>query len=465
MNFRVIILFLPYIFATLFSANPQLSYWIAWFGSILNLVLVFNGFIKPIPKDIPTSDQLMRPVFLTQLIFVGYMALSSIFFFLNVLGYVNFEKPIIFHINYTSLEETASSQRIYSLAHAAYTSGLLIFMTYKKNIKWTINEYKVDVNFFLKASIILTILKFIFLFTPGLSQFSVKASDLAYISAIIALLYRSETKRVQFYVIAIIVFLINFVQVLLSGWKEPIIFTLIVFGAYLYPLYKRVVLIFAVPIFVVIVFFLPSFNAAFRSQAWSEGVESSAAAQQAIEALQDGSVDITIDNWEFLVNRASEISMLNEYKSKVPSEIDYYGNEIIWDSFRFILPRLFWPDKPDIEQHVMKRVYKVGVINEIMLVSAKPPIVVDAYLSGGVFYVVIVLFIFGALTSYISNLTEYLFCGYSLGTTWIFLGIFQILNRGNCMEFLVNSVFWGIVSMYIILFILKRMNVIVRNTQ
>lgn len=460
-NFRYIILFFPWIFATLFSGNPQLSFSIAWLGSILNLLLVFYGFIKPVPSDMPRSEQLMRPMFISQLIFVGYMCLTSIFFYLDLLGYKNFVKPIVFHINYVSLEETASSQRLYSLAHAGYTMGLLMFMKYRKNFKWKVNEDKIDANFFLKATIILTILKFVFLFLPGVSQFAVKAADLSYISSILAILYKSENKKAQFFIIAYALFAFNFLQVLLSGWKEPIIFTIIIFAAFLYPKYRRTVLFSAVPIFILVIFFLPSFNSAFRNQAWTEGVESSAAAQSAIDAIQSGEIDVYQDNWEFLVNRASEISMLNDYKRKVPSEINYYGNTIIWDSFRFVLPRLFWPNKPDIEEHVMKRVYEIGIVNQQMLVSAKPPLVVDAYLSGGMLYVLIVMFAFGALTSYISNISENLFCGYTFGTIWIFLGLFQIMNRGNCMEFFVNAVFWGIVSMFIVLFLMKRLSYII----
>lgn len=460
-NFRYLILFIPWFFATLFAAYPQLSFSVAWLGSILNLILVFGGYIKPIPTDRPISDQLMRPFFLSQLIFISYMCLTSIFFFLDLLGYRNFVRLELFHINYTTLEDTAESQRIYALAHAAYTTGLLMFMSYKKNFKWKVNEIKIDANFFLITTITLTVLKFALLFIPGLSQFSIKASDLAYISSIIAIMYKSENKKAQFYIIAYAFFAFNFIQVLLSGWKEPIIFTLIIFVAFLYPKYKRTVLISAIPILIAVVFVLPSFNSVFRSQAWSEGVESSVAAQSAIDAIQSGEVDIYEDNWDFLVNRASEISMFNDYKRKVPSEIEYYGVTIIWDSFRFILPRLFWPDKPDIEEHVMKRVYEIGIVNQQMQVSAKPPLVVDAYMSGGAFYVLMIMFAFGALTSYISRLTEYLFCGYTLGSIWLFLGLFQIMNRGNCMEFFVNSVFWGVVSTYIVLFFMRRLKYIV----
>lgn len=458
---RLLILFIPWLLSLAFQSNPHTSFLIAWVGSIFNIFFVVKGYILPLPNDLSFKDQLFRPVFLSQLLFVGYMALTSIFFYLDVIGYKNFIKPLFFHINYTALEETASSQRIYSLAHAAYSSGLLILMKYKKNPFWEINTEKVDANFFLKAAILFTVLKFVFLFVPGLSQFSIKSSDLAYISSIVALLYKSENKKLQFYIIALLFFLINFVQILFSGWKEPIIFTLIVFAAFLYPRYKKTVSIISVPVFFLILVFLPSFNSVFRSLSWSEGVESTVAAQVAIDAIQSGEVDIYEDNWSFLVARVSEVSMFNDYKRKVPKEIDYYGFSIISNSFKFILPRLFWPDKPDIEEHVMKRVYEIGVVSQQMEVSAKPPLVVDAYLSGGPVFVFVFMLLFGLFTSYISTIVEYLFCGYNLGSTWVFIGLFQILNRGNCMEFFVNAVFWGVISMFILLFFLKKLNYII----
>jgi hypothetical protein len=465
MTLRYILLFIPWIFSMLFIGNPQASFLIAWFGSILNLVLILSGTIKPLPNDLPLSKQLIRPVFLTQILFVGYTCLTSIFFYLDVLGYRNFEKSPIYHIDMRVLEETAASQRLYILAHAAYAFGLLSQMKFKLNYTWKLNEQKFDANFFLRMAILFSVLKFLFIFIPGLSQFAVKAADIAYISSIIAIVTPEVNKSKQFYVISVIIFLLNFIQVLFSGWKEPIIFTLILLVAFLYPKYKRTVLIASVPAMMLIIFVLPSFNALFREQVWTEGIESSIAASSAIDAIQSGDIDVYSDNWEFLIKRSSEISMLNDYMRKVPKEIEYYGNQLIIDGFRFILPRLFWPDKPDIELHVMQRVYKIGIVSEQMLVSAKPPIVVDAYISGGHIYVFIILFLFGALTSYISRVCEYLFCGYNIGTVWIYLGVFQIFNKGSCFEFMMNSIFWGIVTMFIILFFLKRFNYIIPYNQ
>ncbi len=462
MRLRYFILFIPWIFSMLFAGNPQLSFIIAWGGSLLNLFLILSGSIKPLPNDLPISQQLIRPVFLTQILFVGYTCLTSIFFFLDVLGYRNFEKSPIFHVDVRLLEETAASQRLYILAHASYAFGLLSQMRYNTTFAWQLNKLKFDANFFLRMAILFSILKFVFIFIPGLNQFAVKATDIAYISSIIAIVTPIDNKSRQFYLISVAIFLVNFVQVLFSGWKEPIIFTLILLVAFLYPKYKRTVLFASIPALLLVVFVLPSFNSLFREQVWTQGVESTLAASTAIDAIQSGEIDVYTDNWEFLIKRSSEISMLNDYMRKVPEEIDYYGNVLIVDGFKFILPRIFWPDKPDIEKHVMQRVYDIGIVSDLMLVSAKPPIVVDAYISGGLLYVFIVLFLFGALTSYISRVCENLFCGYNIGTVWIYLGLFQIFNKGSCFEFLLNSIFWGIVSMLIILFFLRKLNYITR---
>lgn len=463
MTFRYIILFIPWILSLLFSSNPQLSFLIAWFGSIFNLVLVLGGYIKPLPDDLPVSEQLIRPVFLTQILFVGYTCLTSIFFYLDVLGYRNFEKLTIFHVDIRALEETAASQRLYILAHASYAFGLLLQMRYNTHSKWRLNTSKFDANFFLKMAIVFSVLKYVFAFTPGLNQFAVKASDVAYISSIIALVSPGDGRSKQFYFITLIIFLFNFIQVLFSGWKEPVIFTLILLVALLYPRYKKLVVITSIPALMLVIFILPSFNSLFRDQVWTQGVESTVATSSAIEALQGGEIDVYTDNWDFLTKRASEISMLNDYMRKVPKEIDYYGNSLILDGFKFIMPRIIWPDKPDIEKHVMQRVYKVGIVSDLMIVSAKPPIVVDAYISGAELYVFLVLFLFGLLTSYISRLCETLFCGYNIGTKWIFLGLFQIFSKGSCFEFMFNSIFWGVISMFIMLFIFRRLNYISLN--
>src|SRR5437588_11448544 len=126
-----LVLFFPWMFSLLFRSDPEVSFVIAWLGSFLIFYLTLSGWVRPIPKDRSVSEQLMRPIFLIQIIFAGYGCCTSIFYFLNVLGYVDFHKTTSYYlIDYQKLEITAQCQRYYCLGHAAFATGILLFMSY-----------------------------------------------------------------------------------------------------------------------------------------------------------------------------------------------------------------------------------------------------------------------------------------------------------------------------------------------
>lgn len=419
-----------------------------------------SGFVKRLSDDIPLRQQFMRPVFLVQIIFVGYMCLTSVFFFMNALGYKYFSYQEFSLVNYRSVELAALCQRYYLLGHTAYAIGLLMALKINPVTKWKMSiEGSVSV-FFIKASLVLVIASFVFNYMPGLDQFAIKCRELSYLSSILALVYSVFEKKTEIILITGFIFGLNFIAAVLSGWKEPVVVTIIILAAYFYPIYRKTVVMIFIPVFIAATFILPSYNALFRELAWSEGIEAEEAAQSAFDAMQQGEVDIQEGNWAFLTNRLSEVSMFIEYVYKVPAYMPYYGTEIIENSLLFLIPRVFWPDKPDVEQHVMQRVYDVGITSAIMNVSAKPPLIVDAYLIGGAFSIFIILFLFGLLTSGINNLCEYLFGGYLYGTAWVFTGIFQIFWKGACMEFLLNSIFWAVIAIYLLFFTLRWMGYI-----
>jgi hypothetical protein len=117
---RYLVLYLPWGLASLFSSDAILSYYIAWLGSFLILFLSLSGWIKPIPADRRFGEQLMRPLFILQIIFAGYMCCTSIFYLLDTLGYENFKRtalnPII---SKEKVALIAQCQRYYCLGHAA----------------------------------------------------------------------------------------------------------------------------------------------------------------------------------------------------------------------------------------------------------------------------------------------------------------------------------------------------------
>ena len=222
-----------------------------------------------------------------------------------------------------------------------------------------------------------------------------------------------------------------------------------VLGIFLYPTYKKIVLAVFVPALLLLFVVLPKFAATFRQNAWSGDTQADEATALALDAALNGDAkDDT--NWDFLVNRLSEIDMFTIYLQSTPQNIDYYGFQLLKQSAIVLVPRVFWPGKPSTEDLVMERVYDAGAVNRNSQVSAKPAYIVDTYLSAGTLGVFIGLFLYGAVTSIISVKAEKLFGGYTLGTALIFTGLFQIFWRGLSFEFLINSVFWSYISMLII---------------
>jgi hypothetical protein len=455
---RYFILFVPWLISLLFKSDPVLSYFIAWLGSFVIFYLTLSGWVRPLPCDLPMASQIMRPIFLVQIIFAGYMACSSVFYLMDILGYDNFDKLPYYLVNSEKLKAVAQCQRYYCLGHAAFVSGILAFMNYPVKQKYFVKQEKLS-RLLLTPALISLPVSLIFLRVPGLSQFYYQLNSLSFISGTLALAFAIPERKVGNTLICTVLYLFNFYQAFISGFKEPIIISILVLGIFLYPSYKKLVILTFGPVLLLLFAFLPAYVSSFRQNAWSGAESAENASQIALDAAlnQDDGGDT---NWGFLVYRLSEIDMFTEFVETTPSKIDYYGTQLLEQSAIAILPRIFWPSKPSTEDLVMERVYAAGVINRASAVSAKPAFIVDAYLSGGVFGIFISLFIYGALAQCISLRAEYLFGGYTLGTALIFTGLFQIFWRGLSFEFLINSVFWSYVSMLLIFKIFRSRNIV-----
>jgi hypothetical protein len=112
---------------------------------------------------------------------------------------------------------------------------------------------------------------------------------------------------------------------------------------------------------------------------------------------------------------------------------------------------------------VMERVYEAGIVDRIAVVSAKPPLVTDGYLSGGAFGVFILFLMLGVFAAWAAAKAEELFGGYQVGTCLIFTGLFQVIWRPNCFEFLFNSLVWSTIFMFFLHWLGKKTGWIVRN--
>ncbi|MGZ3752498.1 MAG: exosortase Y-associated Wzy-like protein, partial [Mucilaginibacter sp.] len=448
---KFIILYIPWIFALIFKPDPEVSYMIAWLGSFLIFYITLSGFIRPLPDDLTIAEQLMRPIFLVQIIFAGYMCCTSIFYFFDVLGYQDFHKTSeYFLVDHQKLELAAQCQRYYCLGHAAFVTGILIFMRYPIKHKYRVEKGKISNTLFVTALTTLP-LSFLFLKIPGLSQFANQFSSLSFIAGTLALAFAIPEHKIWNTLICLGLYFFNFYQALLSGFKEPIIISILVLGLFLYPSYKKAVIMTFIPLLLALFVFLPAYNRVYRQNAWSDDVEAGEASQIALEStLNNQQSQGDESNWDFLAFRLSEIEMFTKFAQSTPDHVDYYGIQLLKQSAIVIVPRIVWPSKPITENLVMDRVYAAGVINEGSNVSAKPSFIVDAYLSFGGIGVFVYLLLYGAVAQLISMKAESLFGGYLLGTALIFSGLFQIMWRGLSFEFLINTVFWSYVSMHII---------------
>ncbi|MBS1532175.1 MAG: hypothetical protein JSU01_17870 [Bacteroidetes bacterium] len=449
---KYIILYLPWLFSLLFKADPEVSYIVAWLGSFFIFYVTLSGKIKPLPTDRSTAEQIMRPIFLVQIIFAGYMACTSIFFFFDVLGYQDFHKTSQFYlVDQNLLELTAQCQRYYCLAHAAFVTGILSFMNYPVKSKYRIEDEKVA-DLLYKMAIVTLPVSILFLKIPGLSQFANQFNSLSFIACTIALAFAIPLHKIWNTLVCFGLYLFNVYQALTSGFKEPIILSILVLGIFLYPTYKKLVFVTFVPLIIALFVVLPTYNQAYRQSAWADDVSADEASQQALDAAL-GSGDNSAakeTNWTFLAYRLSEIEMFTKFVKSTPDKMDFYDFQLLQQSAIAIIPRIFWPSKPVTEELVMQRVYDAGVVSYNSNVSAKPAFVVDAYLSYGGIGIFIAMLIYGSLAQLISIQAEKLFGGYVLGTALIFSGLFQILWRGLSFEFLINTVFWSYVSMVII---------------
>jgi hypothetical protein len=456
----LILIYVPWFLAIVTQLDPVTSYFIAWLGSFYIFYLTLFSKVKFIPHDLPLTRQVMRPIVLIQLIFAGFMCCTSIFYFMDHMGYEYFNKVSIipFKVN----EQTyfiAKCQRMSLLAHAALVTGMIVQIKQFPVIKHKLN---LNLDFFLiwlcvgcyllgvTASKIASISQFSF----GLINISITCSALVFVRGIV-----QRKRGYIFFGGGLFVF--NFLASTLTGYKESIIINVIIISFLLYPYYKKVILTLALPTIYILLYILPTFASIIRSQAWSGQKTALEARKQAFNAVLTSDAPLIDEtNWGFLTNRLSEINMFTKFVKHIPAERDYYGLEIFKNSLLAIIPRFIWPNKFITETISMERVYEARVAYKGSDVSAKTRPVVDGYVSAGFIGVFISIFLYGWLTQWLCNKAEEWFGGYELGCIVMFNAIFQNLWRGNNFEFLLNNIFYGYVAMYVIFWMLKRSNTI-----
>lgn len=456
----ILTLYLPVLISYVLINSPIISYFVAWFGS---LFIFYTTILSPaaiIKTDLPIHKQIMRPIFLLQLIFAGFMCVTSVFYFMDHLGY-RYLTEINYGSQFKENEQTmliASCQRMSLLAHAALVTGMLLVQKNSIKIKST-KTFDSD-DFLIWLGIIVFGIGSLTQRFPSLNQIAIPLTIVGISCAAVLFVKGIITKNVKYLGIGASIFLVNFLHASLSGYKEPIIINVIVITCVFFPYYKKLILYLAIPLVYILLYFLPTYNNTVR-QSWSGEVSAEEAQNQAFENLDSKNKEqIEETNWSFLTRRLSEIEMFTQFVDDVPSHHSYYGWEIVENSLEGLIPRVVWTGKPNMETLSMQRVYDAGVANPLSMVSAKTRPVVDAYLSFGIPGVFFLMLLYGMLVQHLSDKAEEIFGGYELGCVIMFNSIFQGLWRGNNFEFMFNNIFWGYVIMWFLFALLRTIKVL-----
>ncbi|MBT2562791.1 hypothetical protein J7E50_24000 [Pedobacter sp. ISL-68] len=457
----IITLYFPVLVSYLLINSPIISYFVAWFGS---LFIFYTTILSPaaiINRDLPIHKQIMRPLFLTQLIFAGFMCTTSIFYFMDHLGY-RYLTEVNYGAQFKESEQTAliaSCQRMSLMAHATLATGMLLVQKNRIKIK-SIKAFDDNDDFLIWLSIIVFAIGSLAQNFSGLSQIALPLTLVGISCAAVLFVKGFNTKNIKYLGIGATIFILNFIHASLSGYKEPIIINVIVIACVFFPYYKKLILYLAIPVAYILLYFLPTYNNTVR-QSWGGEVSAEEAQNQAFENINlDNEEQIEDTNWGFLTRRLSELEMFTQFVDFVPDHHPYYDWEIVENSLEGLIPRIFWSGKPSMETVSMQRVYDAGVAHQMSAVSAKTRPVVDAYLSWGIVGVFFFMLLYGMLVQHLSDLAESLFGGYELGCVIMFNSIFQGLWRGNNFEFMFNNIFWGYVIMWFLFYLLRTIKVL-----
>jgi hypothetical protein len=410
------------------------------------------------PKGYNHLDFLMRPAGFHHIVFGGYTTLSSIFYFWKNLGYYYLTPIDNFMIDEKMIMQIVEGQRYYLLCHIFFIIGIMIKMDYNQKIKFKIH-IKDNVRFLIITTFVFTGIYGVLKLNAGTAQIGIIFLNFSLVSSIIATAFSLRDKNVLNKIVAISFFSLNYYSAISSGWKEAIILPIILLMAYLYPFYKTSVKVLAPFIVAILFYVVPTYNNIIRSTSdfWisSEETESTVvsaekAKELALKQIKFGDVDLAKDAWNFISGRITELDMFVVYIEHFPVYHDFYGLDIVKQSFEALIPRAFNPTKPSTEAIAMQRVYEAGVVSEMSFVSAKPSPVADAYMSGGWIGVALTGFILGFVFSELSMLCERLFGGYFWGSCVVYTGLFLGDFRGQCFEFLMVDVFYRFLFIIII---------------
>ncbi len=461
------LLFAPYIVAFVLAQAPLLSYCIAWAGSLWILWLSIGGHVRQLPDGASALDQVTRPIVLTQILFASYNFLTSVFYVADLYGYYYLQHVSLAPVDMGAVAVAAEAQRYYVLAHAAIVMGMLLLMRYPNSGEWAIRPLKNPA----RAALILSGVCLMLGKALGAqNQFGIRIGQIGLVASVLALALAFPTRQVGTLLLGLALYGVNLGAAFLSGWKEEVLVMVILLAVFMYPYARKTVLLGAPIAMIFLLAVLPTYAAIFRGLSWSGEASADDAAAVAVSEIQSGQTDIASTNWDFLTGRISEIGLFTGYIDSFKGVNGSYGNafygtKIVGQSAMSLIPRMFWPSKPITETIVMERVYEAGIVARASNVSAKPQYVVDGYLSGGAWGVLLSGLAFGLLASLASRASERWFGGYFWGSGLVYTAMFTALWRGNTFEFFFNTVFWSFVLLIPLFYIGRWSGLIVHASE
>jgi hypothetical protein len=440
-------LYVPALLAWLFSFDPLMSFGIAWMGSWGILWMSMTGRVRPLPGDRSWEQQLFRPLFLSQIMFFGLFCLGPVFYMWDLVAAGGILQEIGGEI-----QRTAAAQRYYVLGHAAFVHGILALMDYRRSGEWSVEVPVSMTRLFLWATAGAFTCYFLFANISGLGQFAGKFQYLFVVAAILAIAYATRNGTTLDVLVAGGLYGFILMEVILSGWKHQIILVIGLLLLALFPAYKRTVGIAGVVVVIAFATLLPAYNNVFRQLSWQENMSPQRAAQVAFDRATSGQMDLGRVSWRFLTNRLTTVSLFTDYMESVPRQRPFYGLMTTEQAVFAVIPRVFWPSKPNTERVVMERVFSNTSIRSDSRVSAKPLIVVDGYLAGGWIGVLLSCLALGGIASVASRWAERWFGGYEIGSQLVFTGLFARVLFVASFEFLFNALLWSFVLMSVLAF-------------
>ena len=417
---RIAILFLPSLIGILWQDEPSIS--LAWSlaGSFLIAAFALSPGFREADDSLPLTRQLLRPFFMFHFFFIGNHVVGGAFYALNNAG-SGFWTPV--DPSEYGIALNATAQELMLLAHASTTAGMKLAGLRYERPNYHV-QYLPPYSLLIFSFVCLGVGNML---GSGLTfrNFSQKILQIASTAVLVEIAFATAQRYIRNLLVALVLLIITLLSQILSGWRGLALWTMVSLCALLYPLMPRRVLLVGAVFALFWAFYLHPFGTALRPLIWRQQLDARTAATISMDVALNMSLEQRLDHVStMMVGRANELYQFEKYLIYVPETRSYFGFDLAQEALIGLVPRVIWPEKPDLERLTMERVYQAGIVSEQSDVSAKSNFYQDAYLSWGWPAVIFASVLFGFIAIFISRTCERLFGGYEIGTCLIFTSLF-----------------------------------------